>query len=212
MIIKSWHSRYMPSIFFLIKPSILKEDENIIYKTPSRWWSHYSHQIFPKSFRPDASQAFLGTNLTLTVFAAEILSPLDFLFLLGSLATTEPLSVAFACGLLIVCCCFCPLATWLFFVEHNVFSTTVRIRTYHCKSFHFSYFSCFVKQAFYWLPNSENGSLECLKYKIGNLISIWLISHDYKILQDIAIFFSVLSFASPNLRFFFKSSIPTAHI
>lgn len=78
-------------LFFLFKPSILKEDENIIYKTPSRWWSHYSHQKFPKSLRPDASQAFLGINLTLTVFGAEILSPLDFLFLLGTLATTEPL-------------------------------------------------------------------------------------------------------------------------
>lgn len=64
---------------------------------------HYGHQKFPKSFRPDASKAFLGADLTLTVTAAEIESPLPFLSLAVSLSKTELRSSACMVGSYAAC-------------------------------------------------------------------------------------------------------------
>lgn len=147
----------MQSIF-LLKQSTLKEDENIIYKTPSRWWSHYGHQKFPKSLRTDASKVFLGANLTLSVSAAEIESSWSFLCLMGSLAKTEPLVSDFNCGLL--CYMLLILSSCHLTIPCKAYISTKR--AYLCKGVNFSNVPCFIKHAFYWLPNSENGSLGCL--------------------------------------------------
>lgn len=84
---------------------------------PSRWWSHYGHQKFPKAFRPDASEAFLGADLTRAVTAAETESPQSFLSLAGSLAKTEPWSSACTVGSCAEWSWSHPLASWLFFAE-----------------------------------------------------------------------------------------------
>lgn len=51
---------------------------------------------FQNHLEPDASKAFVGADLTLTVTAAEIESPRSFLFRAGSPAKTEPWSSAWS--------------------------------------------------------------------------------------------------------------------